>query len=69
MVLADYREYIHCQEEVGRAYGSQEEWTRRSILNVAHMARFSTDWTISQYAKEIWQVKPLHDLRSDFRQP
>jgi glycogen phosphorylase len=59
MVLADYRSYMECQEEVGRTYLDQEEWARRSILNTARMGYFSSDRTVLEYASEIWGVKPL----------
>ena len=36
----------------------QAAWTKKSILSVANMAKFSTDRTIGQYADEIWDVKP-----------
>src|SRR5262245_47704954 len=52
-VLADYRSYISCQEEVARAYLDRAEWTSRSILNVARMGKFSSDRTIRQYADEV----------------
>ena len=59
LVLADFAAYARCQEEVGRVFSDPEEWTRRAILNVARMDRFSTDHTISQYVEEIWRVKPI----------
>jgi starch phosphorylase len=59
MVLADYRSYIECQEGVSRSYLDVEEWTRRSILNTAHMGYFSSDRTVLEYAEEVWHVKPL----------
>jgi starch phosphorylase len=34
------------------------EWQKKSILNVARMSKFSSDRTIKQYAKEIWNVEP-----------
>jgi len=58
LLLADYESYIAMQEEVSRVYQDQEEWSRRAILNVARMAKFSSDRTISEYAKNIWQVEP-----------
>ncbi|MGD9369184.1 MAG: glycogen/starch/alpha-glucan phosphorylase [Desulfobacteraceae bacterium] len=58
-VLADYRAYMDCQESAGRLYRDQEEWTRRSILNTANMGKFSSDRSVTEYAKKIWGVKPL----------
>jgi len=57
-VLADYGSYINCQQRVGETYRRPLEWTNKSILNVAHMGRFSTDRTIKEYADEIWGLKP-----------
>lgn len=57
LLLADYASYIVCQDEVASTYQNQEEWSRRAILNVARMAKFSSDRTISEYAKNIWNVK------------
>ena len=44
------------QLEVEEAYLDQARWTRMSILNAARMGRFSSDFTISEYAREIWAV-------------
>ncbi|NND96811.1 MAG: glycogen/starch/alpha-glucan phosphorylase [Pirellulaceae bacterium] len=57
-VVADYRSYIEAQEEVGRVYLDQEEWTRRSILNTANMGKFSSDRAILEYAEKIWGTVP-----------
>ncbi len=59
MVLADYESYVHAQEEVSRAYEDRERWTRMSILNTAHMGRFSSDRAVMEYVRNIWQVTPL----------
>jgi len=58
MLLADYRSYVTAQEEVGRVFLNQDEWTRRSILNTAHMGKFSSDRSILDYASDIWNVQP-----------
>ena len=60
LVLADYEAYIKCQEKVTKAYKDQKRWTKMSILNVARVGKFSSDRTISEYARDIWKVKPLH---------
>jgi starch phosphorylase len=59
MVMADYAAYVQCQEHVSRTYEDQERWTRMSILNAARIGRFSADRTISEYAQQIWHVKPI----------
>jgi len=60
MVFADYMSYINCQDEVSQAYRDQEEWSRRSILTVSRMGKFSSDRSIRQYCEAIWKIKPVH---------
>jgi len=57
-LLADYASYIACQGNVDALYRDQEEWTRKAILNVAHMGKFSSDRTIGEYAEKIWGAHP-----------
>ena len=59
LLMADYRSYVDCQQQVGLAYADTSNWTRRSILNVARMAKFSSDRAILEYAKHIWHVEPF----------
>ncbi len=59
MLLADYASYIACQDRADALYRESEEWTRKSILNVAGMGRFSSDRAIQEYADKIWNVKPV----------
>ncbi|WP_416673998.1 glycogen/starch/alpha-glucan phosphorylase [Egbenema bharatensis] len=59
MLLADYQSYVDCQEQVSQAFRDYENWTRMSILNVARMGKFSSDRTIAEYCREIWNVEPV----------
>ncbi len=59
MLLADYADYVACQDRVDALYGQPDEWTRRAILNVAGMGRFSSDRAIHEYATRIWNVQPV----------
>ena len=61
LLLADYASYIACQDEVSKVYQNPDEWSRRAILNVARMAKFSSDRTIGEYAKNIWHVKSMEN--------
>jgi glycogen phosphorylase len=59
MHLADLRSYVQVQERIGALYRQDPlGWTARAIVNVAGSGRFSTDRTISEYAREIWDAKP-----------
>ena len=58
LLLADYASYIATQDAVGALYQDQEEWSRMAILNVARVGKFSSDRTIGEYAKNIWNVTP-----------
>lgn len=60
LLLADFESYVAAQEKVSKAWKNPEEWTRMSILNTARMGKFSTDRTISDYAKDIWGIKKVH---------
>ena len=59
MLMADFEDYVKCQDKVNETYKDQKKWVEMSILNVANMGKFSSDRTISEYANEIWDVKPV----------
>lgn len=58
-LLADFAAYMDCQQAVARVYRDVDSWTRKSILNVAGMGKFSSDRTIREYAADIWKAAPL----------
>jgi glycogen phosphorylase len=61
LVLADYRSYIDCHDHaVGPAWADQERWTRMSILNTARSGFFSSDRTVRDYCRNIWDTQPVH---------
>ena len=59
MLFADYESYVKCHERVSETYRDRSKWAKMSILNTAGMGKFSTDRTIAEYAKDIWDVKPV----------
>ncbi|MDE1920861.1 MAG: glycogen/starch/alpha-glucan phosphorylase [Candidatus Omnitrophica bacterium] len=60
LVCADFDSYCQMQDVVSKSYMDQEEWVKKSIINVAHSGFFSSDRTIREYAKDIWKVPFNH---------
>lgn len=59
-VLADYADYCRAQTEVDIAYRDRDRWAKMAILNTARVGKFSSDRTIGEYAKDIWNLKSVH---------
>lgn len=57
MVLADFADYWRAQREVDALWQDPREWSRRTLLNIAHMGRFSADRSVDTYASAIWNVR------------
>jgi glycogen phosphorylase len=63
-LFADYQAYVDAQDEVSKLYLNQEEWTKKAILNVARVGKFSSDRSIKEYAEKIWKVEPVKITQS-----
>jgi starch phosphorylase len=59
MLFADYQSYIECQQKVSQVYSQRQKWIEMSILNTARVGYFSSDRTIREYARDIWNVHPV----------
>lgn len=57
--LADLESYIETQERVAQAFQGPKGWACKAILNVARTGKFSSDRAIAEYAREIWNIKPI----------
>jgi starch phosphorylase len=58
MHLADLKSYLDADRSLVDLYADREEWIRRAILNVASSGKFSSDRTVLEYARDIWNVEP-----------
>ncbi len=58
-LFADYQSYIDAQDKVSELYKDQEEWTKKAILNVARIGKFSSDRSVKEYSDKIWKLKPI----------
>ena len=59
MHLADLSAYAEAQAGVGTCFRNPETWARKAIINVGCSGKFSSDRTITEYARDIWNVEPI----------
>jgi len=59
LLLADIGSYIDIQAKVGKDFLNKASWGKKAVMNVACSGKFSSDRTISEYAEDIWDVKPV----------
>jgi starch phosphorylase len=57
MVAADFDAYWDAQRRLDRLWQDPAAWWKKSILNTARMGWFSSDRTIREYARDIWNVE------------
>jgi glycogen phosphorylase len=59
LVLADYAAYAKAQDRVDALFATEDEWSRKAVINCLNMGYFSSDRSIREYADRIWSVKPV----------
>ncbi len=57
-LLWEYESYLEAKLRANRDYADRMAFGRKCLMNVASGAKFSSDRTIAQYAKEIWHIEP-----------
>jgi starch phosphorylase len=55
--LADLRSYSEAHARAAALYADPDAWTATAILNIAASGRFSSDRTITEYARDIWRAE------------
>jgi glucan phosphorylase len=56
--LADLTDYGRAHRDLATSYADPDAWAKKAIINVARSGLFSSDRTITEYANEIWDLKP-----------
>ena len=59
MALADYADYCKAQKKATELYNKPEIWNGMSLTNIAQSGIFASDRSIDDYAKNIWNLKPV----------
>jgi starch phosphorylase len=57
--LADLPAYLQVHDDLASLYRDRPAWLQKAILNVARSGKFSSDRTISEYARDIWKIVPV----------
>ncbi|RRD40029.1 glycogen/starch/alpha-glucan phosphorylase [Leptotrichia sp. OH3620_COT-345] len=58
-VLRDFSSYRNAQVELQKAYKDKRKWAQKMLKNIANAGKFSSDRTITEYAKDIWNIHPV----------
>jgi len=58
-VIKDFDAYVEAQEQVGEDFKNELEFYRKAFINMASAGKFSSDRTIEEYAKEIWNIESI----------
>jgi len=59
MALADYSDYVGAKKLSEKLYNDRELWNKMALVNIAKSGIFAADRSIDDYAKTIWNAKPL----------
>jgi starch phosphorylase len=54
--LADFDAYVSVRTQIADTFAQSDSWSSKAILNVSRMSKFSSDRTIREYARDIWNV-------------
>ena len=60
MCFADFDSYMDVHKKASLLYyNDKRKWNQMSLINIASAGVFSSDRTISEYANNIWGIKPV----------
>ncbi|MTI66375.1 MAG: glycogen/starch/alpha-glucan phosphorylase [Firmicutes bacterium] len=55
-ILKDFNDYRKANNKVSKAYKDRIKWAKKCWINMANSGKFSSDRTIKEYAKDIWNI-------------
>ena len=57
MTLLDFKAYTKKKEEALKSYEDRTAWAKKMLVNIAKAGFFSSDRTIEEYNRDIWNLK------------
>ncbi len=57
MALADFDSYREAQAKVAETFRKPRLWWRKAVLNTARLGGFSSDRSIADYARTVWNIR------------
>ena len=61
MTLLDLEDYIRTKDRMIADFEDRAKWKRMMLTNIAKSGFFSSDRTIREYNRDIWQLKETED--------
>lgn len=55
-ILKDFDSYVEAQKRVDHDFRDQMAWAKKCWMNIVGAGKFSSDRTILEYAKDIWNI-------------
>lgn len=55
-LLGDFYDYSDTRRTANRDYRDTTAYSKKAFLNLASAGRFSSDYTVREYAKDIWKI-------------
>ena len=58
-ILRDFRDYMRAHREAEKRYRDRMAFSKSCLINIANSGRFSSDRTIEEYARDIWNLEKV----------
>lgn len=56
-VLEDFDSFRNIQNKINNEFDKKEIWGRKCWINISNAGKFTSDRTIAEYAKDIWNIQ------------
>lgn len=57
MTFPDFKEYVKIKEQAFKDYEDRKSWAKKMLINISKAGYFSSDRTIEEYNRDIWNLK------------